>query len=79
MAWAACWTLQRSLRPLQRLGEQGDVGRGLSPVFVPSVHQQASLCSSSFCPISHLSMARVPLSTFLSLSGLALLSEVEGS
>lgn len=31
MAWAACWTLLRSRRPLQQLGEQGDVGRGPSP------------------------------------------------
>lgn len=31
MAWAACWTLLRS-RPLQQLGEQGDVGRGRPPL-----------------------------------------------
>lgn len=40
MAWAACWTLLRS-RPLQQLGEQGDVGRGPSPclLFLLSIYR----------------------------------------
>lgn len=58
MAWAACWTLLRS-RPLQQLGEQGDVGRGPSPclLFLLFIYRLPTL----ICPISHLSMARVLL------------------
>lgn len=78
MAWAACWTLLRS-RPLQQLGEQGDVGRGRPPVFC------------SFCPstdfslflliLSHLSSVRGVDSPCppLSLSGFASQSEIESS
>lgn len=80
MAWAACWTLLRSRRPLQQLGEQGDVGRGPSPLslFLPFIYRLSSVLPHSvpslICPWHWW-----PPSTSLSLSGLALLSEVEGS
>lgn len=55
MAWAACWTLLRS-RPLQQLGEQGDVGRGLSPclLFLLSIYRLPTVLPHSvpslICP-----------------------------
>lgn len=52
MAWAACWTLLRS-HPLQQLGEQGDVGRGLSPCLLFLLFITGFLLS--FLILSHLS------------------------
>lgn len=78
MAWAACWTLLRS-RPLQQLGEQGDVGRGLSPCLLFLSFITGYLCCPfSFCPTSHLSMAWV-LPVHLFIFGFALQSEIDGS
>lgn len=79
MAWAACWTLLRS-RPLQQLGEQGDVGRGRPLVFRSFCSLQASCCSSSFCvPSLICPWLGFSLSIFLSLSSFALQSGIGGS
>lgn len=58
MAWAACWTLLRS-RPLQQLGEQGDVGRGPSPClpFLLFIYRLPTVLPH--LSISHLSTAWV--------------------
>lgn len=73
MAWVACWTPPRS-HPSQQLGEQGHRGRDLSLSPVPPIHSQAPLflliLSRLTCP--------TPQSS-ISLSSLALFSEIEGS
>lgn len=78
MAWAACWTLLRS-RPLQQLGEQGDVGRGSPPSSVSFVHYRLPAVLPHSVPSLICPWFGFSLSTFLSLSSFALQSGIEGS
>lgn len=84
MAWAACWTLLRS-RPLQQLGEQGDVGRGPSPclLFLLFIYRLPTVLPHSvpslICPWHGFFLSTFFFFFLPSLSGFALQSELEGS